>query len=139
MWLEENTPCKATFAIEEIAKFLPHSTRHGSKSMDRMRIVRTAIRRACGTFDIGGDLPKVEKKKKTSSPSTISRMIDEIQKNGPAKPIDFVNVEFAHARLSNFLKKGAINRSNGIYFVGGQDVSTYQKRPRTIEVNDERF
>ena len=138
LWLEENTPCETSYAIEQITKFLPHSTRHGSKAIGRVRIARDAIRRAYRAIDLDEILPKFDRVVPQKKPSVLSKMIDEIKKNGPIKGRDFVNVEFKTSRLGQLFTRGKLKRQNGVYFLDGQDVSTYQKRPRKIEVNDER-
>jgi hypothetical protein len=136
LWLEDNTPCETVYAIEQIAKFLPYTTRHGRRAIDRMYIARDAIYRAYGTSDLDEQLPKLLPSGRRGK-SVIRMMLNEILNNGPAKPADFVNATFVSARLCQLVKQGDIKRQNGIYFADGQDVSTYQKRPRTIKVNDE--
>jgi hypothetical protein len=101
-----------------------------------VRIARDAIRRAYGTIDLNGILPKFNRAPPQKKPSVLSKMIDEIKKNGPIKGRDFVNVKFKNSRLGQLFARGKLKRQNEVYFLEGQDVSTYQKRPRTIEVDD---
>lgn len=132
-WLDQNTPCAASLAIQEISKIMPFTIRRGDRVANRTQLAKHCLRAYCGktVFSMASTINR--RKESSSNLGIEPAMVAEIADNGPAMASDF-KIKYAGTRLRNQFERGRLMRTAGVYYVEGQDPTTYLKRSRAIAV-----
>ena len=137
IWIDQNAPCTAGHAIEQITKIMPFTIRgSGSKVMSRSHLAKKAIKEYCKTIELPADY--LIQPRPTRGKGLEPAILLEIKKNGPAMVRDFA-VSRAKCRLGNLVRRNALRFLQGVYYAEGQDPLQYKPRQKKVVIENSQL